>query len=96
MPKDMVDRPKMGFGIPLGEWIRKDWAPMAEDLVLGERASSRGHFELGFLRRVMDEHRRGRRDHGTMIWRLMVLELWLRRKIEGESHALADSYPIES
>jgi len=89
MPSAMVNRPKMGFGIPLGEWIQTDWAELADDLVLGPRSSERGNLNPEFVQRVMAEHRRGRRDNGTMIWRLMVLELWYRSKLEGETLALA-------
>jgi len=85
MPAQLVNRPKMGFGIPLGQWIRHDWAPLAEDLLLGPRAASRENFREGYVSRIVDEHRRGRRDNGEMIWRLMMLELWYRRTIDAQS-----------
>jgi asparagine synthase (glutamine-hydrolysing) len=82
LPAEMIDRPKMGFAVPVAEWINREWRDMSQDLVLGRRAIARGNFNPRYLRLIMDEHRRGRRNHGTAIWTLMVLEMWYRRYIE--------------
>jgi asparagine synthase (glutamine-hydrolysing) len=82
MPAELVHRPKMGFGIPVTAWLRGEWAERSGDLVLGKRARARGIFREDFLRRVMDEHRAGRRDHASMIWTLMMLEMWFREKMD--------------
>ncbi len=82
MPRELVYRPKMGFGIPIGYWLKKEWAASSEDLVLGKRALLRGTFRPEFLRRIMHEHHAGRRDNSSMIWTLMMLELWWREKMD--------------
>jgi asparagine synthase (glutamine-hydrolysing) len=56
---------------------------MSEDLVIGDRALQRGNFKPGYLRHIMGEHRRGRRNHSYIIWTLMVLEMWYRKFIDG-------------
>ncbi len=84
MPARLVDRPKKGFGIPLGAWIRGPWSAWARDLVGSERFAARGIFERAWVERMLAEHARGRRDWGSAIWRLMVLEFWIREQIEGE------------
>lgn len=83
LPKEVIYRPKHGFAVPINSWINKDWADMSYELVLGERALSRNNFNSLFLHRIMNEHRRGRRDHNYIIWTLMVLEMWFREFIDG-------------
>ena len=78
MPAELVHRPKMGFGVPVAYWLKKEWAAHSDDLLLGEAARARGVFREGFVRRVLEEHRAGKRDNSSMIWSLMVLELWWR------------------
>jgi asparagine synthase (glutamine-hydrolysing) len=82
MPREMVHRPKMGFGIPVAYWLKKEWAAHSEDLLLGERSAGRGVFRPGYVRRILDEHRTGKRDNSAMIWTLMMLELWWREKLD--------------
>ena len=83
MPPELVHRPKMGFGVPVAYWLRKEWAARSDDLVRGERALARGTFRRAYLDRIMDEHRAGKRDNSAMIWRLMILELWYREWVDG-------------
>jgi asparagine synthase (glutamine-hydrolysing) len=87
LPAEMIDRPKMGFAVPVAEWINREWREMSQELVLGRRAQARGNFNPRYLSLIMDEHRRGRRNHGGLIWTLMVLEMWYRRYIEGGAQA---------
>ena len=78
MPAEMVHRPKMGFGIPVTHWLRGAWMAKSNDLILGARARERGIFRASFLERVIDEHQSGRRDNSSIIWSLMMLEMWFR------------------
>ena len=78
MPVEMVHRPKMGFAIPVTHWLRNEWAAKSTDLLLGARARERAIFNPVFLRRITDEHRSGHRDNSSMIWCLMMLEMWFR------------------
>ncbi|MBT0662716.1 asparagine synthase (glutamine-hydrolyzing) [Geobacter pelophilus] len=84
LPHDIVDRPKMGFAMPVAQWINREWKEMSEDLVIGTRALQRGNFNPGYLKNMVEEHRRGRRDHSYIIWTLMVLEMWYRELIDGK------------
>lgn len=85
LPKEVIYRPKHGFAVPVTKWIRKEWEDISRELVLGERALARCNFNPKFLNRIMAEHKWGRRDHGQVIWTLMVLELWFRRMIDGRT-----------
>lgn len=82
LPSEVIYRPKMGFAIPISEWINNQWREMSHELVLSKRALQRGNFNHQFLERIMDEHRRGRRNHSSTIWALMVLEMWYRKYID--------------
>ncbi len=82
LPLELIHRPKMGFAVPIAEWIKHEWLEMSIDLVLSQRALERGNFNKHFLKRIIDEHHRGRRDHSSKIWALMVLEMWYRTFID--------------
>lgn len=82
LPKEIIDRPKQGFAVPIGGWMKREWTEMTRDLVLGERALARKNFNPRFLKNIMAEHRWGRRDHSYIIWTLMILELWFREMID--------------
>jgi len=78
MPAEIVHRSKMGFAVPVEHWLKKEWAARSEDVVLGKTALERGVFREDFVRRIVTEHRSGKRDNSSMIWSLMMLELWWR------------------
>jgi asparagine synthase (glutamine-hydrolysing) len=58
-----------------------------EEFVVGPRALQRGLFEPSFLRRLADEHRTGRAEHGDRLWLLANLEIWQRIFLDGEGVA---------
>jgi asparagine synthase (glutamine-hydrolysing) len=78
VPPAVVHRPKMGFSIPLGAWLRRDLRPLGEELLLSRRGGQRGYFSPAQVRRLWVEHQAGHRDHAHRLWALMMLELWHR------------------
>ena len=78
MPAEMIHRPKMGFSIPVTHWLRDSWQEKSRDLIIGPRTRERGIFREAYLRRVIDEHQSGKRDNSSIMWSLMMLELWFR------------------
>ena len=85
VPREILERRKMGFPTPLGRWLRGPFWPMVEEIVLGPRALRRGFFKPAALRRLAEEHRAGAREHGDRLWLLLNLEVWQRVVLEGES-----------
>jgi asparagine synthase (glutamine-hydrolysing) len=85
LPLDVLRRPKQGFSIPIREWLRGEQRELVE-LVAHPDALSATYLHRDTIERLIGEHHRGRRDHGHVLWRLMVFELWLRR-VSGESEA---------
>jgi len=88
VPRETLGRPKMGFNLPLDDWLRGELRAMAHDLLLGERSLRRGYFEPAFVRQLLDEHLAGRWNRYNEIWTLMILELWHREFVDGVPSAL--------
>jgi asparagine synthase (glutamine-hydrolysing) len=78
LPAEIVTRGKTGFGVPLGRWFREDLRELAHDVL----AADRGWFRRDTVTRLLDEHERGRADHGHRLWCLLMLELWVREHVE--------------
>jgi asparagine synthase (glutamine-hydrolysing) len=76
LPQDLVDRRKQGFSVPLGTWFRGNLRELFADTLLSAPSLARGYFEPSFVRRLVDEHVSGRRDHTLQLWQLVVFERW--------------------
>ena len=77
VPRSVVDRPKMGFGIPVGDWIRGPLRPWAEDL-LAPGAMSDGLFDRAAVLRWFTEFLSGRRDAQHGLWAVLQFQAWRR------------------
>jgi asparagine synthase (glutamine-hydrolysing) len=86
LPAPILSRKKMGFPVPVGRWLRGEWRFLLDDLVLGERARSRGLFEPAAVRRLVDGHLAGE-NHSERLWALLTFELWSRIFLDGEDPA---------
>jgi len=82
LPAEVVDRPKVGFTVPLSPWFRGPLRPMLEDHLLSPRALGRGLMKPQAVRGFVDEHMSGRRDRGRELWTLLTLELWHQQWID--------------
>jgi asparagine synthase (glutamine-hydrolysing) len=83
LPPQILSRPKMGFPVPVGKWLRTSHRHLIEEYILGERALARGIFDRTFIRRIVAGHMRGE-DHSERLWALLNFEMWQRRFIDGE------------
>jgi asparagine synthase (glutamine-hydrolysing) len=79
VPAALVDRPKMGFGLPIGSWLRGELAPWAEHLLSERRLQAQGLLDPLPVRRAWQLHRSGRRDLGYELWDVLVLQSWIDR-----------------
>lgn len=88
LPEDVLHRPKHGFDIPMGHWLKHELRPWAEELFSRENVTRRGWFDPDYIQRIWQEHLTNKREHNLTLWILMVFELWQRVHLEGESVAL--------
>jgi asparagine synthase (glutamine-hydrolysing) len=79
IPDEIIDRPKKGFGMPIGEWIRGPLNDLAHDLLAAPRLVREGFLDPQEVGRLLDEHERGVADHRKPLWTLMAFELWIER-----------------
>lgn len=82
LPAGILDRKKMGFGVPIDHWLRNELKPMAYDLLIGQRSLERGYFKKDFIQKMLDEHCSAKWNWQYQIWNLMMLELWHRMFID--------------
>jgi asparagine synthase (glutamine-hydrolysing) len=82
LPAENLDRRKMGFGVPIGHWLRGKLQPFLRETILSERALKRGLFRPEVVKQLVELHVRGERDHSHQLWTLLMLELWFQRFID--------------
>ena len=82
LPTENVNRPKMGFGVPVGEWFRGPLRDLLHDALLSRAASERGYFREAEVRRLVQEHEQGQQEHGAKLWNLLMLEMWHREVVD--------------
>jgi asparagine synthase (glutamine-hydrolysing) len=82
VPREVVYRRKMGFGVPVGKWFRGEMKAFVTDILLSQSSLKRGIIRPEALRRYVSEHTSGERDHQFQLWTLLMLELWFRRFID--------------
>ena len=82
VPKDVIYRRKMGFGVPVGRWFRGEMKDFVRGVLLSEKSLKRGIVRPEILERYVAEHTSGERDHAFQLWTLLMLELWFQRFID--------------
>jgi asparagine synthase (glutamine-hydrolysing) len=78
LPPQLLSLPKKGFGVPLARWFRNELRSFLWDTLTSADFLDRGLVSEPFLRRILDEHDRGRRNNSHWLWMLLALELWYR------------------
>ncbi|MCP5363693.1 MAG: asparagine synthase (glutamine-hydrolyzing) [Hyphomicrobiales bacterium] len=76
LPAEIIDRPKLGFKIPLDDWFRSELRGFAQDKLLGESSFSRQFLSRPFIERMLHRHMNERADEASRIWTLLCLEIW--------------------
>jgi asparagine synthase (glutamine-hydrolysing) len=79
VPREILDRPKMGFGIPVNRWLRNELRPLVEEYLGEDRVRREGFLHPEGVSRVVREHLSGRRDNQYRLWALLVFALWRER-----------------
>jgi asparagine synthase (glutamine-hydrolysing) len=82
LPSEILDRPKMGFAVPLARWFREELRELPEVILLDQRSLDRGFFRRSEIEDLIIEHREQSANHSARLWTLMQLELWYREVVE--------------
>jgi asparagine synthase (glutamine-hydrolysing) len=77
VPKELIERPKAGFGIPVGIWLRGPLREWAEALLNPQRLAAEGYLNAKVITRAWQEHLSGRRDHTAKLWAVLMFQAWL-------------------
>ena len=76
LPKEIINRRKAGFGVPVGTWFRQELKDYAYNVLLNESSQNKSYFRKEKIQEILDEHTKGLIDHGARIWSLINFELW--------------------
>jgi len=82
VPREVIYRRKMGFGVPVGKWFRGEMKDFVRDVLISPKALGRGIVKSEAIKKFVEEHTSGSHDHSFQIWTLLMLELWFQRFID--------------
>ncbi|MES1925300.1 asparagine synthetase [Salinisphaera sp. T31B1] len=82
LPAAIIDRPKVGFRVPVNEWFRGPMQDYLREHLIADATRTRDYYRPGAVARVLDEHAAGRQNHEKLIWTMLNLELWHRHCLE--------------
>lgn len=78
IPKSIIDRPKVGFRVPVNEWFQSSMRDYLVDSLTGAASATRDYYDGDELNRILAEHTSGRQNHEKLLWTLLTLEVWHR------------------
>jgi asparagine synthase (glutamine-hydrolysing) len=79
VPEDLIDKPKVGFSIPLGKWLRgplKDWA---DSLLDENRLNTEGNFSGAIIKKIWNDHLLEKQDHSNCLWGILMFQAWFEK-----------------
>ncbi|MDN7126937.1 asparagine synthase (glutamine-hydrolyzing) [Pseudidiomarina sp. 1APR75-33.1] len=79
VPKELIERPKMGFSMPLGDWLRNPLREWAEDLLSECRLKQEGFFNVQVVRKVWENHLSRRFNNEYQLWNILMFQVWLQQ-----------------
>jgi asparagine synthase (glutamine-hydrolysing) len=93
VPRQLIERPKQGFMVPLDEWLRGPLGEWVGDLLAPDSLRRRGFIDPGPVAERLEQHRQGQRDWGYSLWTVAMFQAWLAHE-EGTASSLSN--PLQS
>jgi asparagine synthase (glutamine-hydrolysing) len=81
IPREMMDRPKMGFAIPLAEWLKHDLKPLVNEYLDDSLLAMQGIFNVSAVNKIKEEFYKGRVERSEKLWFLLCFQMWYSRWI---------------
>jgi asparagine synthase (glutamine-hydrolysing) len=85
VPDEWIDRSKQGFQVPMAEWFRTDLRELAGEVLLDPGAHSHDYLRRDAVAGLLDRHLAGREDNSSLLWSILVFEVWQREVVEGRA-----------
>ncbi|MDP3887543.1 asparagine synthase (glutamine-hydrolyzing), partial [Hydrogenophaga sp.] len=85
VPRELIERPKAGFSIPIGQWLRGPLRDWAESLLDAQRLQAEGFFHPAPIRARWAEHLAGQREHTTSLWAVLMFQAWLQEQAQTQA-----------
>jgi len=79
LPNDVLYRDKMGFAVPIASWFKGPLKERVRESLTSERLGDTGYFDMSYVKRLVDEHQSGQREHSAALWSLLMFESFLRQ-----------------
>ncbi len=76
VPKNLIERPKMGFGVPLDQWLRGPLRPWVEEMLSTERLKNEGFFNVSMVRELWQEHLDYKKNSSAKLWGILMFQAW--------------------
>jgi asparagine synthase (glutamine-hydrolysing) len=80
VPRAMIDRPKQGFGLPVGDWLRNELKSWADDLLSPEKIRQQGVFDAHWVQKMWQEHCHNKRNWQFQLWDVLMFQAWLEEQ----------------
>jgi asparagine synthase (glutamine-hydrolysing) len=82
VPDEVLDRPKMGFGVPLARWFREELRDLPAEVLMGADSRVHAYVKPEAIAQMIQEHHHEVMDHSMRLWVLLQLEMWHREVVE--------------
>jgi len=80
VPRTLIERPKMGFGAPVGQWLRGPLRSWASDLLSRERLEKQGIYDAAAVNVMLQDHLQERSEQTAALWRVLMVQAWLQAR----------------